>query len=189
MHANGRVTVERQETLERISKTGDLVVFRGGPSFVTTAKDDGNQDKFETQDRVWSISTISSIPRYHGTQRNLRYSFRQCDGVSLGIYVTGDDLRQGGVVHHANNKTGGWSYERKYTNNLVRSKMLALALKVGTVPLPQGHAQIDHILGDPNMISQDSGFRCRAWAMDAVARLHDAGVVNAPDVSGDGQSV
>ncbi|KMP00995.1 hypothetical protein CIHG_01297 [Coccidioides immitis H538.4] len=52
MHANGRVTVERQETLERISKTGDLVVFRGGPSFVTTAKDDGNQDKFETQDRA-----------------------------------------------------------------------------------------------------------------------------------------
>ncbi|KAK2798467.1 hypothetical protein FQN50_008827 [Emmonsiellopsis sp. PD_5] len=100
-----------------------------------------------------------------------------------GIYVTGDDLRQGGVVHHANNKTGGWSYERKYTNNLVRSKMLALALKVRTVPLPQGHAQIDHILDDPNMISQDSGFRCRAWAMDAVARLHDAGIVNAPDVS------
>ncbi|OAT13121.1 hypothetical protein BDBG_17741 [Blastomyces gilchristii SLH14081] len=100
-----------------------------------------------------------------------------------GIYVTGDDLRQGVAVHHANNKTGGWSYERKYTNNLVRSKMLALALRVGTVPLPQGHAQIDHILGDPSMISQDSGFRCRAWAMDAVARLHDAGIVNAPDVS------
>ncbi|OAT01352.1 uncharacterized protein BDCG_17046 [Blastomyces dermatitidis ER-3] len=68
-----------------------------------------------------------------------------------GIYVTGDDLRQGVAVHHADNKTGGWSYERKYTNNLVRSKMLALALRVGTVPLPQGHAQIDHILGDPKL--------------------------------------
>ena len=31
------------------------------------------------------------------------------------------------------------------------------------------------------MISQDLGFRCRDWAMDAVARLHD--IVNAPDVS------
>lgn len=80
--------------------------------------------------------------------------------------------------------TGGWTYERKHTGNLVRSKMLALALKVGTFPLPQGHAQIDNILGDPNMISQAPGFRCRAWALDGVARLNNMGVVNAPDIPG-----
>ncbi|EEH03995.1 conserved hypothetical protein [Histoplasma capsulatum G186AR] len=39
-----------------------------------------------------------------------------------GIYVTGADLLQAGVVHHANNNTG------------------LLALRVGTVPLAQGHA-------------------------------------------------
>ncbi|KAK2763870.1 hypothetical protein FQN54_009488 [Arachnomyces sp. PD_36] len=79
-----------------------------------------------------------------------------------GIYVADDD--EGGIVHHANNAT-------------------ALALRVGTIPLPQGHAQIDHILGNPNMISQTPGFRCRAWTMDGVARLHNMGVVNAPDIS------
>ncbi|EGC45329.1 conserved hypothetical protein [Histoplasma capsulatum var. duboisii H88] len=69
-----------------------------------------------------------------------------------GVYITGADLLQAGVVHHANNNTGCWSYERKYTDRLVRSKMLALALRVGTVPLAQGHARIDHILSDPTSL-------------------------------------
>ncbi|KKZ60277.1 hypothetical protein EMCG_04988 [[Emmonsia] crescens] len=98
-----------------------------------------------------------------------------------GIYIA--EGVEGGVVHHANNQTGGWSYERRHTKNLLRSKMLALALRVGTVPLPQGHAQIDQILGDPGMISQEPGFRCRAWALDGVARLHNMGIVDAPDIS------
>lgn len=98
-----------------------------------------------------------------------------------GIYVAESATR--GVIHHANNAQGGWSYERKHTQTLVLSKMLALALKIGAIPLPQGHAQIDPILGNPSMISQDPGFRCRAWALDGVARLHSMGVVNAPDNS------
>ncbi|OAX78271.1 hypothetical protein ACJ72_07422 [Emergomyces africanus] len=98
-----------------------------------------------------------------------------------GIYVAENATK--GVIHHANNAQGGWSYERKLTQTLVLSKMLALALKIGTIPLPQGHTQIDPILGNPNMISQDPGFRCKAWALDGVARLHTRGVVNAPDNS------
>ncbi|OAX80795.1 hypothetical protein ACJ72_04862 [Emergomyces africanus] len=100
------------------------------------------------------------------------------------IYVS-DDVAQSGVIHHANNATGGWSYERKHTDTTVRSQMLALALKVGTVPvpLPDGRAQIDQILGDPAMISQAPEFRCRAWALDGVARLHKMGIVDAPDTS------
>jgi hypothetical protein len=98
-----------------------------------------------------------------------------------GIYVAEDT--NNGIVHHANNAEGGWSYERKPSNPYFLSEMLALALKIGTIPLPQGHAQIDAVLSDPNMISQDPGFRCRAWALDGVARLHAAGAVNAPDIS------
>ncbi|KAK2813993.1 hypothetical protein FQN50_000397 [Emmonsiellopsis sp. PD_5] len=96
-----------------------------------------------------------------------------------GIYVAENPTT--GVIHHVNNAQGGWLYERKHSETLVLSKMLVLALKIGTIPLPQGHARIDPILGNRNMVSQDPGFRCRAWAMDGVARLHAAGVVNAPD--------
>lgn len=44
-----------------------------------------------------------------------------------GIYVVDND--EGGIVHHVNNATGGWTYERKHIEGLLRSKMLALALK------------------------------------------------------------
>ncbi|KAK2765464.1 hypothetical protein FQN54_008318 [Arachnomyces sp. PD_36] len=94
------------------------------------------------------------------------------------IYVASTPTK--GIAHHANNSEGGWRYERRLTDELVNSEMLALALKVGTVPSPDVHARIDNILGDPSMISQDEGFRCRKWALDGVERLRDAGIVDVP---------
>ncbi|OAT12825.1 hypothetical protein BDBG_08121 [Blastomyces gilchristii SLH14081] len=93
------------------------------------------------QSTVSSVFDLSRLTPYHRSHTTM-----EANGIYLilsvaaveyhwGIYVAENATK--GVIHHANNTQGGWSYERKLTQTLVLSKMLALALKIGTIPLPQ----------------------------------------------------